>query len=95
MNATIDNSSNGSWSCLDINKDSLSTNYIGSRLLSKSQECCNLYILNSFCDSKPIHRHTWYSPTLFNKGVDYIPVDRHIKKLSTNCPVHRKASIHL
>ena len=80
------------WSYLGTNNDSLSTNDNGSRLLSMSQEC-NLYILNSFYDSKPIHRHTWYSPTGFSKRVDYLLADWHIKKLSTNCRVYRKASI--
>ena len=92
MNSTVGNDSNGSWSYLGTNNDSLSTNDNGWRLLSMTQKC-NLYILNSFYDSKPIHRHTCYSPTGFSKRVDYILTDWHIKKLSTNCRVYRKASI--
>ena len=66
---------------------------LGSRLLSMSQEC-NLYILNSLYDSKPILQHTWYSPARFSKRVDYILADWHLKNLRTNCRVYRKASIH-
>ena len=92
MNATIGSDSNSSWSYLGTNNDDRQTNDNGTRLLSLSEEC-NLYIMNSLYDSKPIHRHTWYSPTGFMKRVDYILAEWHIKKLSSNCRVYRKASI--
>ena len=92
MNATIGCDSNGSWSYLGTNNDEHATNDNGTRLLSLSEEC-NLYIMNSLYDSKPIHRHTWYSPTGFTKRIDYILAEWHIRKLSSNCRVYRRASI--
>ena len=49
--------------------------------------------MNSLYPSKAIHRHTWYSPTGFSKRVDYILAEWHLKKLSSNCRVYRKASL--
>ena len=49
--------------------------------------------MNALYDSKPIHRQTWYSPTGFAKRIYYILAEWHIKKLSSNCRVYRKASI--
>ena len=92
MNATIGCDSNGSWSYLGTNNDDLATNDNGSRLLSLSEEC-KLYLMNSLYDSKPHHRFTWYSPTGFTKRIDYILAEWHIKKLSSNCRVYRKASV--
>ncbi len=92
MNATIGNDSNGSWTYLGKNNDDLETNDNGTRLLRLSEEC-KLYIMNSMYDSKKIHRHTWYSPTGFTKRIDYILTEWHIKQLSSNCRVYRKASI--
>ena len=80
MNATIGCDSNGLWSYLGNNNDEHATNDNGTRLLSLSQEC-NLYIMNSLYDSKPKHRHTWYSPTGFTKKIDYILAEWHIKNL--------------
>ena len=48
--------------------------------------------MNSLYDCKPIHRHTWYSPTGFTKIIDYIHAEWHIKKLCSNCRVYRGAS---
>ena len=92
MNATIGCDSNGLWSYLGRNNDEHATNDNGTRLLSLSQEC-NLYIMNSLYDSKSKHRHTWHSPTGFTKRIDYILTEWHIKKLSYNCRVYRKASV--
>ena len=49
--------------------------------------------MNPLYKTKPIHRHTWYSPTGFSKRLDYILAEFHIKKLCFNCRVYRKASI--
>ena len=92
MNATIGCDSNGSWPYLGTNNDDLPTNDNGSRLLRLSHEC-KLFIMNSIYHSKQHHRHTWYSPTGFTKRVDYILTEWHIKKLSSNCRVYRRASI--
>ena len=92
MNATIGCNSFGSWSYLGPNNDNLKTNENGTRLLSLSEEC-RLFIMNSFYHSKKIHRHTWYSPTGFTKRVDYILAEWHLKKLSSNCRVYRKATV--
>ena len=92
MNATIGNDSYGPWSHLGINNDELETNDNGSRLLRFSKEN-SLFIMNSLYKTKPIHRHTWYSPTGFSKRLDYILAEFHIKKLSSNCRVYRKASL--
>ena len=92
MNATIGTDSFGSWSHLGPNNDELPTNDNGTRLLNFSQEC-KLFILNSLFHSSKIHRHTWYSPTGFTKRVDYILAEWHLKKLTTNCRVYRKASV--
>ena len=92
MNATIGCDSNGYWTYLGRNNDDLETNDNGTRLLTLAEEC-KLYIMNSLFESKPIHRHTWYSPTGFSKRVDYILTEWHIKKLSRNCRVYRKASV--
>ena len=92
MNATIGSDSFGSWSHLGLNNDDLPTNDNGTRLLSFSDEC-KLFILNSFFQSSKIHRHTWYSPNGFTKRVDYILAEWHLKKLTTNCRVYRKASV--
>ena len=51
----------------------------------------SVHFKDSFYDSKPIHRHTWYSPSGFSKRVDYNCADWHIKRL--NCRVYRKAII--
>ena len=92
MNATIGTNSFGSWWHLGPNNDELPTNDNGTRLLNFSQEC-KLFILNSLFHSSKIHRHTWYSPTGFTKRVDYILAEWHLKKLTTNCRVYRKASV--
>lgn len=92
MNATIGCDANGSWQYLGTNNDNLETNDNGTRLLTLSEEL-ELYIMNSLFDSKPHHCYTWYSPTGFRKRVDYILAEWHIKKLSSNCRVYRKASI--
>lgn len=92
MNATIGCDSFGSWSHLGPNNDNLKTNDNGTRLLSLSEEC-KLFIMNTFYHSKKIHRHTWYSPTGFTKRVDYILAEWHLKKLSSNCRVYRKATV--
>ena len=70
----------------------IKTNDNGTRLLSLSEEC-RLFIINSFYHSKTIHRHTWYSPTGFTKRVYYILAEWHLKKLSSNCRVYRKATV--
>ena len=92
MHATIGNDSYGPWSHLGINNDDRETNDNGSRLLRFSKEN-RLFIINSLYKTKPIHRHTWYSPTGFSKRLDYILAEFHIKKLSSNCRVYRKASL--
>ena len=92
MNATIGNDVRGPWSQLGPNNDELETNDNGYRLLRFSKEN-NLFIMNSLYKTKPIHRHTWYSPTGFSKRLDYILAEFHIKKLCFNCRVYRKASI--
>ena len=75
------------------NNDDLETNDNGTRLLGLSEEC-KLYIMNSMYDTKnAFHRHTWYSPTGFSKRIDYILAEWHIKKLSRNCRVYRRASV--
>ena len=66
MNATIGNDSYGPWSHLGINNDDRETNDNGSRLLRFSKEN-RLFIMNSLYKTKPIHRHTWYSPTGFQR----------------------------
>ena len=93
MNATIGDDSFGDWPHLGPNNDEYPTNDNGTRLLSLSKEN-DLFIMNSLFPTKSIHRHTWYSPTGdFSKRLDYILAEWHIKKLSTNCRVFRKASI--
>ena len=49
--------------------------------------------MNAIYHSTTPHRHTWYSPTGFTKRVDYILTEWHIKQLSSNCHVYRRASI--
>ena len=92
MNATIGDDSFGPWSHLGLNNDKFETNDNGNRLLHLSKEN-NLFIMNSFFKTKPIHRHTWYSPTGFSKRLDYILAEFHLKKLCSNYRVYRKASI--
>ena len=92
MNATVGCDSFGHWSQLGPNNDQLPTNDNGTRLLSFTEEC-KLFILNSLFHSSKIHRHTWYSPTGFTKRVDYILAEWHLKKLTSNCRVYRKASV--
>ena len=92
MNATIGEDSFGPWPFLGSNNDTYKTNDNGTRLLSFSNEN-KLFVMNSLFPSKAIHRHTWYSPNGFTKRVDYILAEWHIKKLSTNCRVYRKATV--
>ena len=93
MNVTIGCDSNGLWSYLGTNNDDLPTNDNGTRVLSLSEEC-NLYIMNSLYDSTSKHRYAWYSPTGFTKMIDYKLTEWHIKELSSNCRVYRRASLH-
>ena len=91
MNATVGCDYFGSWSHLGPNND-LPTNNNGTRLLSFSDEC-KLFILNSLFQSTKNHRHTWYSPTGFTKIVDNVLAEWHLKKLTSNCRVYRKATV--
>ena len=92
MNAAIGCNYFGSWSYLGPNNDNLKTNDNGTRLLSLSDKC-RLFIINAFYNSNKIHHHTWFSPTGFSKRVAYILTEWHLKKLSYNCRVYRKATV--
>ena len=83
MNATIGSDSFGYWSLLGPNNDNLKTNDNGTRL----------FIMNSFYHSQNLHLHTWCSTTGFTKKVDYILAEWHLKKLSSNCRVYRRATV--